>query len=174
MATKHLRKSNRRRRKLAKINLEESTRPAAGLRRLFTDPASISSGWAYYVGKTLKSHGTIRADKSWPVFARLHVIWAGYRNLVVDGSVDEVHIEQLPRMCHHFTHWSVGVIGHACHKFTSAIESDIPVKSWQKFVGWDGKQGDKFAKEGPEPLKQPESEDERAAIAMGWYWVNRK
>lgn len=101
-------------------------------------------------------------------------MWAQYRNLPVSLPIDEVFIEQLPRMCHHYTHWSVSIIGHALYGFTSKIESCVPVKSWQKFVGWDGKYGDKYAKEGPEPLVTPASEDERAAIAMGYYWVNNK
>lgn len=151
---------------------EELPSTAADARQFFVDPASISTGWALYQGKKLIDHGTIRADKSFPVFSRLHVIWAAYRELPLK-NIDSVHIEQLPRMCHHYTHHSVGVIGHALYKFCADIAGDIPVKSWQKFTGWDGKYGDKYATIGPTFLHVPASEDERAAIAMGWYMVNK-
>ena len=134
---------------------------------LFIDPASISTGWAYYVGKQLKASGTISTDKKLDVVARLTNIWAEYRSTIVSGSIDEVHIEQLPRRCHHYTHWSVGVIAHALYPICRTIRADVAVKSWQKHSGWvTGKSGWKEA--------GFTSEDESAAVHIGKYWMEVK
>jgi hypothetical protein len=165
MPTKRLRTSKLQRKKTSKQSEPQSK---SELRRLFVDPASISTGWAYYVGKELKSHGTIATDKKWAVFTRLHDIWRQYRSLVVSGSIDEVHIEQLPRRCHFFTHWSVGAIGHALFPSVAShkILGDIPVKAWQKASNWESRKAN---------WKNVacKSEDELAAICMGEYFVEK-
>lgn len=160
--------SKRRKPSRRRLSKQLEVLPESSKSRLFIDPASISSGWAYYQGKKLVSHGTIATDKKWSVFTRLHDIWSNYRRLVVSGSVDEVHIEQLPRRCHHFTHWSVGVIGHALFPSVSSsqIFGDIPVKAWQKASNWNDRK-EKWKEAGYS------SEDELAAICMGEYFVNK-
>lgn len=134
--------------------------------RLFIDPASISSGWALYIGKKLKDHGTIAVDKKLSVFVRLMHIAACYRHLIARMVVDEVHIESLPRRCHHFTHWSVGVIGTSLQPNVSVVSSDLPVKSWQKHTDWERK-SIKWKTLGYS------SEDDFAAVEMGRFWTER-
>lgn len=138
-------------------------------RRLFIDPASISTGWAYFVGKELKNHGTIAVENALDVFTRLGKISRLYYQTVVTDSVDEVHIEQLPRRCHHYTHWSVGVIGTAIVPHCTNIKADIPVPSWQKHCEW--KSGAKRVKA---LAGRVGSEDELAAIGMGLWYVETK
>jgi len=83
--------------------------------------------------------------------------------LQLDGQIDEVHIETMPRRVHHLCMWSVGVIGLALFKFTGNICDDIPVKSWQKHCDWNSIE-DKWEEAGLG------SEDELAAMMMGkWY-----
>lgn len=135
--------------------------------RLFIDPASISSGWALFKGKELVDHGTISVDRKFSVYIRLMHISSLYRTNFSSFNLDEVHIEQLPRRCHHFTHWSAGVIGCTLQAFASTVDADIPVRSWQKHANWDDIE-DSWKKRG---LK---SEDELAAICMGEYWVNER
>lgn len=137
--------------------------------RLFVDPASISSGWAFFKGPQLVSHGTIATEKKWSIFTRLHDIWQQYRQLTLKGTVDEVHLELLPRTCHIFTHYSVAIIGHALHPNVpyDSIKGDIPVKSWQKHAGWDSIKDTWKA-------KGCKSEDELAAIMMGHYYIEKE
>jgi Holliday junction resolvasome RuvABC endonuclease subunit len=135
-------------------------------RRLFIDPASISSGWAIFEGKTYVKSGTIAVDKRLDVYARLSLLSSLYYNFVVDGSLDEIHIEQLPRRCHIYTHYSVGVIGTSLSRKCSVIKGDIPVKSWQAATGWEAR------KKGWADVNCT-SEDELAAICMGEYWVGK-
>jgi len=81
--------------------------------------------------------------------------------------VDEIHIERMAGRPHFYVHWSIGVIGTALDAF-APVKSDIPVKSWQKAVDWNGKR---------KPLKpyaaKVHSEDELSAIGMGIYWHGR-
>jgi hypothetical protein len=87
---------------------------------------------------------------------------------MANDSIDEVHIEQLPRMCHIFTHWSVGIIGHALfpHVSSRSIAGDIPVKAWQKATNWKDRK-EKWKEAGCK------SEDQLAAICMGEYYVGK-
>lgn len=139
---------------------------AADKRRLFIDPASISSGWALYEGAKLVAHGTVATEKKWSVFVRLHDIWRQYRQLSFT-NLDEVHIEKLPRRCHHYTMWSVGVIGHALVPLTSKIDDEAPVKSWQKHVSWRDV-------EGSWKERGYKSEDEFAAVCIGKWYVETR
>lgn len=149
----------------------DSQQPQDNKRRLFIDPASISTGWAYFIGSELKSHGTIAVPQKLDVFTRLHQIWLQYVSTIVQGSLDEVHIELLPKRCHHYTHWSVGVIGAALMwsgwQDSLIIKGDIPVKAWQKAVDWNGKRA--IIKKSA--LHEVASEDEEAAIGMGLYYI---
>ena len=135
-------------------------------RRLFIDPASISSGWAIFEGSTYVKSGTIAVDRKLDVFKRLSLLSSLYYNFVVDGSIDEIHIELLPRRCHIYTHYSVGVIGTALSRKCDIIKGDIPVQSWQKATAWDERKEHWAA-------KGLDSEDQLAAICMGEYWVKR-
>ena len=155
-----------RRKKSQKKSRRSSTQAVSEKRRMFIDPASISSGWAIYLGKELEKSGTIAVDKKFNVFVRLMHLSALYRQLMVSGSVDEVHIELLPRRCHHFTHWSVGVIGSTLQAYGGTISSDIAVKSWQKWTDWERKSA-KWRTLGYK------SEDEFAAVEMGRFWTEK-
>lgn len=149
-------------------------------KRLFVDPASISTGWAFFVGNKFVASGTVRADKRNPVFERLADLWARYRT--VSAQLDEVHLERLPRSrtCAIQTHWSVGVIGAALAKTGAEISEDIPPTAWQKAVGWKTV---KAAAGQPRTYKleagssllpfvaKVESDDELSAVGLGLYWL---
>jgi hypothetical protein len=131
-------------------------------RIVYVDPASISTGWALFEDGKLITSGTIAVDKKLPVFIRLYQIYKAYRKLRL--KPDEVHIEQLVRNTHIFTHWSVSVIALGLFHHSVQVDADIPISSWQKFVDW---------KEEKTPLapykRRVQSEDELAAIGMGLY-----
>jgi hypothetical protein len=93
---------------------------------------------------------------------------------MVDGSIDEFHIEQLPRLCHFITHWSVGAIGSVLAR-KAPVFADVPVKAWQKAVGWKAEKNKRVAiGEGLKAYEgQVKSDDELAAIGMGIYWSNK-
>jgi len=107
------------------------------------------------------------------IFARLRCLYYKYRSLYYDHrkrfgfDQADVHIEQLPRQCHHYTHWSVGVIGVAFED--DNILADLPVQSWQKYAEWKGERL---------PLKpyleSVSTDDELAAIGMGLWYLNNK
>lgn len=82
------------------------------------------------------------------------------------ANIDEVHIEQLPRSCHIYTHYSVCAAAIAFAGRGISICGDIPIQSWQKAVDWNGER---------EALKtyKVASEDELAAIGMGLYYVSK-
>lgn len=133
---------------------------------LYVDPASISTGWALFIDGTLQQSGTIVADKKDNVFKRLYQIYVGYRKLGI--KPDEVHIEQLVRNTHIYTHWSVSVIALGLFHRDVQVDADIPISSWQKFTEW---------KEERTPLqaykRRVSSEDELAAIGMGLWHTAR-
>lgn len=137
------------------------------VRRLFIDPASKSTGWALFEDKQLVEHGTVTADPELQVFARLWDIFTAYYDLALD--VEEVHIEQLVRNTHIFTHWSVSAIGIAYAARGAKVAGDIPIQSWQKYCDWHGSQKRLRAYK-----NKVESEDELSAIGMGlWFLENR-
>lgn len=133
---------------------------------VYVDPASISSGWALFVDGKLQQSGTVLADKKANVFKRLYQIYCGYKKLGI--KADEVHIEQLVRNTHIFTHWSVSVIALGLFHSNVQVDADIPISSWQKFTEW---------KENQTPLqiykRRVSSEDELAAIGMGLWHTAR-
>lgn len=137
------------------------------------DPASISSGWALFRDGEYMRSGTVLVDKAMPIFDRLEEVFYEYHSIferfnVGGHRIDECYIEQLPRRCHHYTHWSVAVIGLAASLSGAVTASDIPVPSWQKYCDWRGKQAPlRFYK------KKVGSEDELAAIGMGLFWVDK-
>lgn len=141
----------------------------SNVRRLFIDPASISSGWAYFNDKELLAHGTIATPKEFNVWTRLADIVSKYRTTMVDGSIDEVHIELLPRRCHIYTHYSVACIGYSLYSKCGKIHPDIPIKSWQKATDWNGKR--KCILDAR--VHNESSEDELAAIGMGIYYTQK-
>lgn len=135
--------------------------------RLFIDPASISTGWALFSDDKLVRSGTVATDKKNNVFDRLNYIFKEYKKLKFT-NVDEVHIEQLVRNTHIYTHWSVSVIAMALYAADRAIAADVSISSWQKATSW---------KTTKDPLKaykgRVSSEDELAAIGMGTYYTRR-
>lgn len=135
--------------------------------RLFIDPASISTGWALFSDDVLVRSGTVCVDKKDSIFDRLHKIYREYRKLKFK-NVEEVHIEQLVRNTHIYTHWSVSTIAMALYHPTRVIAADISISAWQKATSW---------KTTKDPIKahkgRVSSEDELAAIAMGTYYTRR-
>ncbi len=133
---------------------------------MFVDPASISSGWAYFDGATLVNHGTIAVPKALDPFERLRLVNEAYIKLAAYlPDVSEVHIEQLVRNTHIFTHYSVSAIGIAFASPKCKVAGDIPIQSWQAHVDWKGK---RTALE----TYKVSSEDEQAAIGMGLYYID--
>lgn len=135
--------------------------------RLFIDPASISTGWALFSDDTLLQSGTVATNKKNDIFDRLHSIYKEYKKLKFK-NVDEVHIEQLVRNTHIYTHWSVSVIAMALYASGRTISADVSISSWQKATSW---------KTTKDPIKaykgRVSSEDELAAIGMGTYYTRR-
>ena len=135
-------------------------------RILYVDPASISTGWALFENGKLVSSGTVAVDKKMPVFLRLYHIYKSYKKLRL--SPNEIHIEQLVRNTHIYTHWSVSVIALSMFRRNVQVDADVPIASWQKFADWKGEK---------EPLKvykrRVTSEDELAAIGMGLWHTAR-
>lgn len=136
------------------------------IKRLFIDPASKSAGWALFEGRTLIDHGTILVDGGRNVEHRLADMFRRFQQLGQSLDWEEAHIEQLVRMTHIYTHYSVGVIMAALctpNNF-KPVRGDVPISSWQKVSGW---------KTGRALIAgiEVESEDEAAAISMGIYWV---
>jgi Holliday junction resolvasome RuvABC endonuclease subunit len=136
-----------------------------GKQVLYIDPASISSGWALFEDGVLINSGTIAVDKKDNVFIRLCKIYKSYRKV---PKVGEVHIEQLVRNTHIYTHWSVSVIAIALHHSGCNISADIPIASWQKYTDWQGKKAPLHSYTG-----RVKSEDELAAIGMGLWHTAR-
>lgn len=135
-------------------------------RIVYIDPASISTGWALFENGKLIQSGTIAVDKKLSVFLRLFQIYKAYKKLRL--APNEIHIEQLVRNTHIYTHWSVSVIALALFRRNVKVDADIPIASWQKFTEW---------KENKTPLKsyirRTKSEDELAAIGMGLWHTAR-
>lgn len=139
------------------------------LRRMFIDPASKSTGWVIFEGNKYIESGTICANESDDVFNRLDCISRRYHYLMrAKEELDEVHIEQLVRNTHIYTHWSVGVIGTIMSVHSKTVAGDIPIQSWQKHVDWKDKRR-KLKKYG----HIVKSEDELAAIGMGLWYVEK-
>lgn len=136
--------------------------------RLFIDPASISSGWALFIGKTLFVSGTVKVSVK-SQFDRLAAVGMEYQKIGSKFRPQEVHIEQFGGRPHHILHWAVGLIGTTLKTATNKVGQDVPVSAWQKEMDW---------KNSREPLTayldKVDSEDELAAIGMGLYWVRRK
>lgn len=137
---------------------------------LFIDPASISSGWAYFKSQKLEAHGSVVIAQKMEPFLRLMQVYYSYLELAnsdMGQRIQEVHIEQLPRRCHIYTHYSVAVAGIAFASSDCQVWGDIPVKAWQKHTDWHGERA---------MLKgyDVQTEDELAAIGMGLYYVNKK
>lgn len=111
--------------------------------------------------------GTVLAPKKDTIFSRLLYIWECYKYLILNHSVDEVHIEKIPRSCHQYTIWSVAIIGTIGSHNSSYVSDDIWISSWQKITSWRGNE-----KKYQEKYKT-QSEDEAAAICMGLYYLNK-
>jgi hypothetical protein len=115
---------------------------------------------------TYVKSGTIAVDKRLDIYERLSLLSGLYYHFVVDGSLNEVHIELLPRRCHIYTHYSVAIIGTALSRKCPVVKADLPVKSWQSSTDWDSRKG--LWKE-----SGYSSEDELAAICMGEYYIKK-
>lgn len=143
--------------------------------RLFIDPASISTGWALFKDREFVQSGTVKVSPLLDVYMRIDMICDHYRELDIP-AIEEVHIEQLVRMTHIFTHYSVGAIGATLVSTKVRVAADVPIKSWQKHVEWKAKKGQPFTVGGKlQPyVSTVHSQDELAAIGMGIYWTETK
>ena len=121
--------------------------------------------------------GSVQVDKKDRViFSRLYKVFKAYKS-ITDLGIDEVHIEQLVRNTHIYTHWSVAVIGLALYLQCANVDGDIPIKSWQKYVEWEKVKDPKGIKVGKKLGAYQEkvgSEDELAAIGMGLWYLEHK
>lgn len=137
-------------------------------RRLFIDPASNSTGYAFFVGATLVQSGNIVVDNkkkpTRPDADKLRDLFEEYHELSIALAPDEVHIEQLNYGTHFKCIWSVGAI-MAAFGNGPVVQQDISPGSWKKHAQWDGH--DTTA--GP---YQGLLEDERAARCMGDYYLS--
>lgn len=155
--------------------------------RLFVDPGSKVSGWALFEDKHLVETGTCRAvvqdtgDRD--AFRRLSDILDAFA-LPDFSLVKEVHIEQLVTRTHQYTHWAVGAIGALLAAYGIPVRADVPISSWQKFVGWK-KLKQAATQVSDVVIAHPElrrlqraaattSLDAVAAAGMGFYWMSEK
>lgn len=138
-------------------------------RRIFIDPASRSSGWAQFIGPKFEKAWTFELKDKDP-FVRLHQLSSLVHNFVVDGSVQEAHIETMNYGVHYACIWSVGVIGATLARKDIKVEQDIPVKAWQKDANWKETQYLWETIHSPWPWA---SEDEWAAYNMGVWWLKK-
>jgi Holliday junction resolvasome RuvABC endonuclease subunit len=141
--------------------------------RLFIDPGSKSLGWAMFEGDFLISHGTVAVKGLWHQRLQDLQYELSYGR-VSSCRVEEVHIENVPRVrtCSIYVHYAIGVVASAANAETVLV--DIPVKSWQKHVGWKKNKKTKkisVSKEHKHLWNSVDSEDELAAICMG-LWFN--
>ncbi len=153
--------------KKSKAKLFSQESPSSSKVRLFIDPASISSGWALFEGSKCIASGTVLVNKKDAPFIRLKEVARRYLDLSLTHwaqHVEEVHIEQLPRSCHIYTHYSVCAAAIAFASGKCTVAGDIPVQSWQKYVDWNGER--KIL-----ATYKVESEDQQAAIGMGLYYT---
>lgn len=136
--------------------------------RVFVDPASYKTGWAAFRGSQLIESGSIEANKKEKdVAARLAFIFERYREVFARLRADEVRVEQFGGKVHHLVLFSVGVILAAAELEGSAASQSIPVASWQSYTDWHG---DKLLLRDYDVF----SEDERAAIGMGLWYLKEK
>ena len=113
--------------------------------------------------------GTVAVSKLFDVYERIALIHKLYTELQFPVAIDEVHIEQLVRNTHIFTHYSVGAIGMSFVDRCRHIKADIPFSSWQAHCEWKANKTPLEAYKG-----QVRSEDELAAIGMGLYWLAKR
>jgi len=108
-----------------------------------------------------------------PPFQRLKLIFQGYTDLCryqrLDLTIQEVHIEQLVRNTHIYTHYSVCAAGIAFVSEHVSVDADIPIQSWQAHCEWKGKRAPLEAYK-----ERVSTEDELAAIGMGLWYVATK
>lgn len=156
--------------------------------RLFIDPGSVSTGYAFFKGMEMLQSGTIKARGT--KFERMADLYNKYYALmhVALGNMkpDEVLLETLPvctnpKIAFNMKpmYYSVGAITAAVQgrcEHIRIIEDKLYPSQWQKYIGWD--------KTKTTALKQPHtmhvdvegyrrrvrSLDELAAIAMGVFY----
>jgi len=173
---------------VAKKKVKSLAKPSEYI--IFVDPASISSAWALFKGKAYFSSGTVLVDRKLQIFERLSLVFEQY--LELELGAEEVHIEQLVRNTHVFTHWSVAIIGCALgfSSCSGQVSADIPINAWQKASGWERSALNKLQKRKWEGAREEAREalthsplaeyvdrvsslDELAAIGMGLYFVEK-
>jgi Holliday junction resolvasome RuvABC endonuclease subunit len=139
-------------------------------KRLFVDPGSRSSGWAYFEGDEFIRSGTFEATKDVAAFHRIAELYLDYFELGSELCPDEVHIENFRKNLAIQLHHSVGAIAAALGNFAPVIEQDCWMGSWQRFHGYSKKE------ELPKHLKSYiiESVDELEAIAIGLWYLERR
>lgn len=147
--------------------------PKRKVKRLFIDPGSHSTGWAFFLGKTLESHGTVVApDRKRTCFFRIGEIYLSYFLIGEELKPDEVHFENFRKNLAIGLHHSVGAIGAALALNAGDVKQDCWMGSWQKFHGYSKKLP--LPKHLEKYEKKCESQDELEAIAIGLWYVERK
>ena len=146
--------------------------------RLFIDPSCKASGYALFKGKDLIKSGSI-IIKTKDHATRLNELHWRYQHLFsLRTKIDlkETHIEQFGFKAHRYLINAVGVIMAATAGYSEEVEQDIPVKSWQKYIGFTkgGPYGevDKWAKYNDNG--KCINEDELSAIGMGMWYMEEK
>jgi hypothetical protein len=142
---------------------------------MFIDPASTKTGWAIFDDFRLLNSGSISATGN-DVFKRLSQIAVEYATEIYPYNYEEIHFENIPvsnrlgkQAVMRPLMYSIGAIGQMLYRDGLKISVDIPVKSWQKYVDWNGERTRLCEYE-----NHVESEDELAAIGMGLWYVNIK
>jgi Holliday junction resolvasome RuvABC endonuclease subunit len=133
-----------------------------GIRRLFVDPASISTGWALFEGDKLEQHGTLKVSEG-DALDRLAVIGKRYEAMSAMLKPDHTFLERMNHIVAYQVVWSVGVIATALRQGSpeSTFEQISPA-TWKKYLNGIGMSVADFAK-----LHACKSEDQAVAIAMG-------
>ena len=144
-----------------------------GIKHIFLDSASHSSGWAVFVDGVYYDSGRYVANPRMRPFVRFVEIASYYRDLGRLMRPTKAFVEFHGRN-NMILHFADAVIGTA---FAETETPEIDWKTckpnlWQKYVKWNGDRG---------PLKPyidlcdpaDKAEDELSAIGMGvWYYAN--
>lgn len=158
--------------------------------RLFIDPASKQTGWALFKNNKVIKSGTVavKGDLS----CRLNQLYWQYAHkfsIRTKVELKECHIEQFGGTINNTVVQAVGAIRAGVWNICPNVEQDIPVRTWQKYVGWPNTRGigsslrkdmetnwmDYLDKSTTHEVlyeygKKVKSLDELAAIGMGlWY-----
>lgn len=133
---------------------------------LFIDPASRSTGWAYFEQGVLREHGTV--ESSLPLaIARLSELYQAYLKLGECLQPGVVVVEQMNRSVNYLVVWSAAVLNMAIYDSQTSgfVCTDFKQQSPSTWKAWLTKNNiDRQSLLFGFTCK---SEDEATAIAMG-------